>query len=436
MPSQTLSLNRESDIATPLTELPFPPVTRLHIRNCSYRSSTPKARLIPLPPAFVSYLRADGIVLPPDENATSNARSNWNDDHDSGVFTASNTSSSEDEEDDVDPSADWRPTHEAINATIRELGGKVVPKLNWSAPKDATWINATNSMDCTNANDVYLLLKSSDFVTHDLEHALDGCADDGVVVEESQQEEEANSNSNDATDTPYHLVLRKHVQMNPALEFRCFIRDRTLIAACQRSLNHLPFLHEMREEFLDLIDDFFVEKLRDSFPDPNYAFDVYVPQPYRRVWLIDINPWAPRTDPLLFSWLELLTMRAPVSTQLGEVVRLSLHHNAGVTTADQHETNGLDTSTSQSPSSSSDEEDITTSPELRLINKDDPEAFNFSTPQYSAHKLPKDVVDASKDGPASMREFAETWQEVVRRTELERGQGSEDSHDDDLSIRD
>jgi len=30
-------------------------------------------------------------------------------------------------------------------------------------------------------------------------------------------------------------------------------------------------------------------------------------------------------------------------------------------------------------------------PELRLVKKDDPEAYSFNTPQYSAHKLPKEV---------------------------------------------
>jgi len=30
-------------------------------------------------------------------------------------------------------------------------------------------------------------------------------------------------------------------------------------------------------------------------------------------------------------------------------------------------------------------------PELRLVKRDDPEAYSFNTPQYSAHKLPKEV---------------------------------------------
>ena len=133
--------------------LPFPPITRAHILNCSfnswypkYRSFTPKCRLIPLPPAFVDYLRADGIILPPDESSTTPAELN-----EDTLFSSSSSFSSEDgdeEEDDADsdPSQAWPETHAAIAGTIKQLGGAVAPKLNWSAPKDATWISATNSL--------------------------------------------------------------------------------------------------------------------------------------------------------------------------------------------------------------------------------------------------------------------------------------------------
>ena len=67
---------------------------------------------------------------------------------------------------------------------------------------------------------------------------------------------------------------------------------------------------------------------------------------------------------------------------------------------------------------SDEEEDIFT-PEFRLVNRDDPEAYAFNTPKYSAHKLPKDVVDASVDGPAGLQEFMGTWREIVRRQEDE-----------------
>lgn len=66
-------------------------------------------------------------------------------------------------------------------------------------------------------------------------------------------------------------------------------------------------------------------------------------------------------------------------------------------------------------------------PEFRLVRKDDPEAYGFSTPQYSAHKLPRDVVDASRGGESGLREFAEQWKEVqARRQRQEEGEESED----------
>ena len=52
-------------------------------------------------------------------------------------------------------------------------GGGCFPKLNWSAPRDASWINC-GTLRCRKAGDVYLLLKSSDFVTSDLEMAWVG----------------------------------------------------------------------------------------------------------------------------------------------------------------------------------------------------------------------------------------------------------------------
>ena len=56
---------------------------------------------------------------------------------------------------------------------------------------------------------------------------------------------------------------------------------------------------------------------------------------------------------------------------------------------------------------------------FRLVNRDDPEAYSFNTPQYSAHKLPKDVVDAGVEGPAGLSDFMERWRDIVRN------QGSE-----------
>ncbi len=398
----------------------------------SYRSITPKARIIPLTAAFVDYLREDGIVLPDDDDDDADngrPRPSWTD-HDSGVFSdgysaaSGNDGDGDDEDDDdndalLDPSEHFRDVHVRIKETIAELGGRVAPKLNWSAPKDAAWISATNSMECRSANDVYLLLKSSDFVTHDLEHAFDGCQD---------QDAAGGATTTDATDTTdtaaaaaaaavaaagevgdgnekaaeeegeigggaapekeeasmFSLVLRKWLLMNPSVEFRCFVQARTLVAVCQRDLNHFDFLFPMADEIRVRIQEFFDSKLKHTFPDENFVFDVYIPPPHKRVWLIDVNPWAPRTDPLLFSWLELLH---------------------------------IDSSDFQSNKQGAEDETSRPGriPEIRLVKKDDPEAYGFTTPQYSAHKLPKDVVDASRSGPGPLREFADQWKQALEQ---------------------
>ncbi|PYI10771.1 cell division cycle protein [Aspergillus sclerotiicarbonarius CBS 121057] len=381
-----------------LTRLPFPPVTYSHILNCSYhqwqpryRTLVPKSRAIRLSDSFVSYLRADGIVLPPEAAPPT-------DDDDADTF------SDDGADEEPDPSLEWPEIHAQIKSTITEYGGKVTPKLNWSAPKDATWMSATNDTQCRTANDIYLLLKSSDFITHDLEHPFDDCVPDST-----------DSSSSTPPEIPYYLVLRKYVNFNPSLEFRCFVRNKVLLCICQRDQNHFDFLFPMRDSLRSRIQSFFDDKLRDTFPDPNFVFDVYIPLPHERVWLIDINPWAERTDSLLFSWLEILRMKDPVGIQEEEVqfVRLSLNGH-GDEDADA-ELDEVSESESESESEPTNEDDAPLFPEFRLIKRDDPEAYAFTTPQYSAHKLPKEVVDASITGPGGMSEFLGQWQDILAK---------------------
>ena len=336
-----------------------------------------------------------------------------------------NVDAANDEEEDV--AAEWRNVHNAVESTIAALGGKVMPKLNWSAPKDATWMNA-NTMECRMPNDVYLLLKSSDFITHDLEHAFDDTVDSpGSTV---------------TKDTiPYHLVLRKAVgQWNPSVEFRCFVRRRRLLCICQRDLNHFDFLFEMSGRLRSLIQEFFDVRLRDTFSDENFVFDIYVPPPHDRVWLVDFNPWAPRTDPLLFSWMEILGMPDPPEIEAEdegpEFVRLPLSsvppglrrelENGNETLNNDFDI--ADPATVSDDSDSDIDEEIWL-PELRLVRKTDPEAFSFNSPQYSAHKLPKDVVDAGQSGEG-LREFARDWQNILAMRQREEEEGAESSEGD------
>ena len=229
-----------------------------------------------------------------------------------------------------------------------------------------------NSMECSTPNDIYLLFKSSDFVTHDLEHAFDDCVVDATIRTE---------------DIQYVLVLRKWFKVNPSCEFRCFVRNRRIIGICQRDLNHFEFLFPLRDQIRDEILEYFDSVLKETFPDSDFTFDVYIPEPYDKVRLVDINPWAPRTDPLLFSWLELLTMEMP-QEPLPNDSDVQVDAEEGV-------------------------EDLGLKLDFRLVRKDDPEAYSFASPQYSAHKLPKDVVDASIGGESSMRKFAEDWKKMM-----------------------
>ena len=337
-------------------------------------------------------------------------------------------------EEEPDPSMEWPEIHSQIKNIISDFGGQVTPKLNWSAPKDATFMSATNDTKCTIPNDVYLLLKSSDFITHDLDHPFDGCVPDNYNDTDTLADGQILESQ--IPEVPYHLVLRKYVNFNPSLEFRCFVRNRVLLCMCQRDQTHFDFLFPMRDMLRSRIQSFFDEKLKDTFPDPNFVFDVYIPAPHHRVWLVDINPWAQRTDPLLFSWLEILRMQDPVGFEEEDVnegfVRISLKDGSVMTTfSDSEEGEEEASSDEDAKVGNADVEDDDRAapflPEVRLVKRDDPEAYSFSTPQYSAHKVPKEVVDASLAGPGGMSEFMGKWQEIMQQQIREDRQAGSES---------
>jgi hypothetical protein len=362
-----------------------------------YKSVTLRSRIIPLNPAFLEYLREDGLWLPDEPNDKPYEETPWSE---------QNRDKSEDPEWESEAmpnnASKFLDVHQKIQAAIKELGGSVVPKLNWSTPKDATHMALNkNTMECQSPQDIYLLLKSSDFITHDLEHAFDDCIDTPPT-------------SMKASDIPYILVLRPYFQINTAFEFRCFVRDRTLIGISQRDLKYVGYSDELLATLQTRIQDFFRQTLSGTFPDSNYVFDVYIPEPHDRVRLIDINPWAPRTDPLPFSWLQLLTLEIP---------------GAYLGTADSSSSSSsppaLSSGSSEDTSDDSVEIEVSWRPEFRIVKKDDPEAYNFGNAPYGAYKLPKDVVDASQAGGGAMKELMNQWQKLMN------GELQEESSDDD-----
>ena len=196
------------------------------------------------------------------------------------------------EEDDVDESEEFSfpELTEQIQSAIDSLGGTVMPKLNWSCPKDATWINS-GSLKCVTPGDVYILLKSSDFVMHDFLYAF------------------ANSVGEKPTNISYELVLRQWCNFNPSMEFRCFVWNGDIVAISQRNhTQHFPHLKIEMMSYRSQILDFYEDYVYENFPGSgNFVFDVYIDK-QERVWLLDINVWGSQTDALLFSWDDLVSI--------------------------------------------------------------------------------------------------------------------------------
>lgn len=218
----------------------------------------------PLPTEFIEYLLSDGVCLPVCATKVSSCM-NDADNNDDGDGRDDRWDSCSDDDEDNDNSSNESPQKYSfpdltsqIQSAITQLGGAggCMPKLNWSSPKDATWMNC-GSLKCTKVGDVYLLLKSSDFIAFDLEKAWDGCLieeeteDDGAsrvengvsnlridaVQSSSAADDNSNANnpSNSSTDNTsmpngfeYELVLRKWCNLHPSMEFRCFVHEHEL----------------------------------------------------------------------------------------------------------------------------------------------------------------------------------------------------------------
>lgn len=250
-----------------------------------FRTRSIRTRFVELPEEFVSYLLEDGLFLPEDSDAMPRRMQ-------VRVPQLEAEGYSEWEVEDDDVGAPAVPTFPAlaaeVEAVIEGLGGAVLPKLNWSAPKDTAWIATTGSMRCQNFGEIALLLKASDNVVHDLCNAFDSCEDK-------------------SRERPSRVVLalRKWYDVRPEMEFRGFVRGNALLGICQREVTGFyETLLGREEEISDLILDFFLDDLREEFGGGDYTFDVYVTKD-SKVKLTDFNTWGGSTLPLLFSWEEL-----------------------------------------------------------------------------------------------------------------------------------
>ncbi|KAJ0404652.1 hypothetical protein P43SY_009865 [Pythium insidiosum] len=257
-----------------------PSYTREHVDNCAFHAWYPRLQhvaitgvVVPLPPAFVSLLLADGVRVP-----SSHASDQCENDADATAIAA---------------------VRSDVEAALKKLKGAAFPKLNWSAPSDASWMLG-GSLRCTTYEDVFLLLKASDFVVHDLTQPYAGA--------------EPAADSVDASDRPstVTLVLKKWCSLYDSMLFRCFVVEHRLVAVCQRHCDeYYDFLEAQQDALAERIYDFYHRTFRgaaNAFPDRDFVLDVYVDKE-QRVHLVDINVFGGVTDPLLFTWEELLEWR-------------------------------------------------------------------------------------------------------------------------------
>jgi len=292
----------------------------------------------PLPPNFIDYLLSDGIKL-----AARNVQLELTSDNEYSDWEEDEVGESEPEPQPL--LLKFTDLHHQINNFVEELGGKVIPKLNWSSPKDASWLIPGNTIRCIEADDIYLLLKSSDHIIDDLLYPF----------------LEVDNASN--VKVSYELVLKRWEDINPALEFRVFVKDGRILGISQRDLNHYEFLKDLEPELNERINKFVYDEAIPKLNMSKFILDVYIPRPFDKVYVIDVNPFLRKSDSLLFTWNELLT---------------------------------------QTPKDDKDHQ-------FRLINETNLGAF--ARKQYSESQVPIDVVGAANDTEALIN-LAREWDKL------------------------
>ncbi|PWN23912.1 D123-domain-containing protein [Microstroma glucosiphilum] len=336
---------------------PLPPLTPVaaSLSACRFsswypplRKVSPKATILDvstIQPDFFEWLEEDGLILPRGSGAGVVGGEEEEDEEEVEDADGERDDASSSSSEDLQP-RDFSVLDERIRQVINKYDGEVFPKLDWSAPRDAAWILPGQTLKCTTPADVYLLLKSSDFVGKDLlqrdeingvnSSEAGGQGQDDLVEEvESLQLATAQIAPVASTnDLKLNLVLKRHFVVAPSHEFRCFVRAGQFVAICQRDGTYYDFLQAdstSRDIRLKLL-NFWHENLKGVIGKQggsaasdesgstggageglqDYIWDAYFTRDRSRVFLMDVNPYLPRTDALSWDWdeLEALATRA------------------------------------------------------------------------------------------------------------------------------
>lgn len=160
---------------------------------------------------------------------------------------------------------DLQPLKSQIATAIEQLGGQVMPKLNWSAPVDATWISP-DGLRCTNPDEVLLLLKCSERAAHDLHSVLGPTGTAGASEVPTAPPED------NCSFIKPELVLKEFRTLDHSMEYRGFVLEHELVGISQRDpTQHFPAIQDRLQEILWTIYNFHYEHMADKFERPNCA---------------------------------------------------------------------------------------------------------------------------------------------------------------------
>ncbi|ORY24570.1 D123-domain-containing protein [Naematelia encephala] len=311
--------------------------------------------------AFLEWLDGDSIFLPQDSESPP-VTSSSNRQRAASISSLDSAGSSSGSSSSSAPIYHLPRINEAIRAAISRYGA-VFPKLNWTSPKDVAFIlpqTAHGPLHCTSPADVYLLLKTSDFVPHGLE----------VASAFAECDEAPGQNH-----LKIELVLKKHVDINPAREFRCFVRSNTLIAITQRDPNYYEHLQgaQVQESICNTVRAFWEDEIWDVYAGgPDYVFDLYLSSDHASALILDFQPYRQSTDPLLFTYSELRDIL-------------------------EESRNGSD--------------DRPRLPILRVIDSASHPQASRNAPAYGSSMMPMEMMELSQG--RSMAEFASAWQSSI-----------------------
>ncbi|KAF7365264.1 hypothetical protein MVEN_00398200 [Mycena venus] len=358
---------------------PFPSLTASDILRFQFSSWYPifsalsiKSTVIrPLPQDFVEYLHDDahGVFLPEGSD---------------DVPAESTLSDDEGEDSDTEEEGHRRFAFPELDAQIRECiktYGAVFPKLNFSSPKVVDFrsftitaeavmvrthpgcsrnrllVNARPPQTCTCSSS----RPTSSRTTSQPSRSLRGCTA---------------LSGPDPHPYELELVLRKWYPVDRSRELRCFVRQNVLIGVSQRDTNYYDFLNDAptRARIVSSVRAFWETNIKTKWEGPQDCVYFtpsicYSHRDLSRGHILDFNPYAPRTDPLLFSYDELHPL---------------------------------------AHSSPSDADDA---PELRVIDSRAHPAATSAAPAHQHNMIPFEALSMSSG--RDIEEFAEAWKEGI-----------------------